>query len=104
MKKRREITIETESVWIIHQRRRRVHVGCAVCDPRVEMLTAEDAAALCQVSHRAIYRGVEQGRIHFSETADGWLLVCPASLLEGLKESLRPAQALALRSHHHDPD
>ncbi len=44
------------------------------------MLTPEEAARLTGLSQRAICRGVEAGAVHFLETADGCLFVCPASL------------------------
>jgi hypothetical protein len=55
-------------------------VWCEACGATVEMVTAEQAAALAEVSTRAIYRQVESGQIHFTETADGQLFVCLNSL------------------------
>lgn len=45
------------------------------------MLTPEEAAWLVCVTPRTIYRWVEEGRIHFRESEEGWLLICLASLL-----------------------
>jgi len=44
------------------------------------MITPEEAAALCEVSTRTIYRWLESGAIHFSETASEGLLICLSSL------------------------
>jgi len=47
------------------------------------MFTPEVAARLASVSQRTIYRWIEAGSLHFTETPDGGLLVCQASLLAG---------------------
>jgi len=44
------------------------------------MCTPEEAAVLTHVSTRTIYRRVEAGRVHFTETAEGLLLVCLNSI------------------------
>ena len=44
------------------------------------MLTAEGAAGAAGVSTRTIYRWVESGKIHFTETAEGRVLICLDSL------------------------
>jgi hypothetical protein len=44
------------------------------------MLIPEAAAAVAQVSLRAIYRWVEKGELHFAETPEGALLICQDSL------------------------
>lgn len=82
MKKRirTEITVETHEIWVIRNSRAMSSVLCAECAEQSGMLTPEEAARLLQTSTRAIYRHVEAGQIHFSETTDGGLLVCPESL------------------------
>ena len=45
------------------------------------MLTPEQAAAVAGVTVRAVNRRVEDGSVHFLETADGRLLVCVNSLV-----------------------
>ena len=49
---------------------------CSACTPVAPLLPPHDAAQLAGVSVRALYRLVEDGRIHFKETPDGLLLVC----------------------------
>jgi excisionase family DNA binding protein len=44
------------------------------------MLTADEAATIAKVSSRTIYRRVEAGEMHYTETAEGRLLVCANSL------------------------
>lgn len=82
-KRRTETTVETHEVWVV--RRRSGAAGgaparCAECDARGGMCTPEEAATLARVSPRVVYRWVEAGRLHFTETGDGALFVCLASL------------------------
>ena len=44
------------------------------------MVTPDQAAQLCQVSTRTIYRWLEAGKIHFMETEKGFSLICLQSL------------------------
>jgi predicted site-specific integrase-resolvase len=46
------------------------------------MVTADDAATIAKVSSRTIYRRVEAGETHYTETAEGRLLVCTNSIRE----------------------
>jgi len=52
---------------------------CVRCAKPSGMITPEEAAALCDVSTREVYRWLETGTIHFSETT-GVLLICLTSL------------------------
>lgn len=81
MKKRTETIIETHRIQIIRWRRPGVTAWCHVCSAHVRMITPEEAAALTKVTTRAIYRWVEAGALHFTETAEGALIVCPDSLV-----------------------
>ena len=78
--KKTEITIETHQVKVIRRSRRAERAWCAACGAMVQMVTAEQSALLAGVTTRAIYRWVEEGRLHFTETEAGGLLVCPGSL------------------------
>ena len=53
---------------------------CDRCTEPSGMITPDEAAALCDVSTRTIYRWLESGVIHFSETATEGLLICLSSL------------------------
>jgi len=44
------------------------------------MVTADEAANLAGVTTRTVYRRIEQGKVHFMETAEGRVLVCVNSL------------------------
>jgi len=79
IRKRTEITVETERLLIIRGHKRAI-VWCASCARRREMLTTDDAAIAVQVTSRTIFRWAESGRIHCTETPEGLLLICPESL------------------------
>jgi len=80
--KRTKITIETERELVVSSRRRRARfvVWCEDCAGIVAMITVDEAAALASDSSRSIYRQVENGRLHFAETPEGQLFICPRSL------------------------
>jgi excisionase family DNA binding protein len=44
------------------------------------MVTPDEAARLAGVTTRTVYRWIEAGKVHFAETPEGLLLVCPNSL------------------------
>lgn len=80
MKKRRETIIERRQIQIIRHRKPGMPAWCNGCSAHVRMITPEEAAALTQVTTRTIYRWVEAGELHFAETPEGALLICPDSL------------------------
>ena len=80
MKKRMKVTLETNRLLVIARRGPARRAWCADCGAQVQMLWPEEAAALAGVSSRTVYALVEAGQLHFTETADGWLLICPNSL------------------------
>ena len=79
-KRRIEITVEKRRVVVLNRRNRSVHAWCGTCDEQVQMVTPDEAAQLFQVSTRTIYRRIENGRLHFTETEKGFSLVCLKSL------------------------
>jgi hypothetical protein len=87
MKRRTEIKIEIERSLIIRRPEAEAIAWCAECAARVQMLKPEDAAVVARVSVRTIYRWVEAGKLHFSETPEGpngpnaMLRICLNSLM-----------------------
>jgi excisionase family DNA binding protein len=80
------ITLETERVIWLRQRRGCAPLWCAGCGDGTRMMSADEAALLTRISTRTIYRWIEADRIHFTGTPDGLLMVCLKSLYD-LKES-----------------
>ena len=80
-KRRIEITIERQRVTFI-RRKGSASGWCASCGQQVWMVTPEEAALLAGLAARTIYRRVEGGSVHFTESADGSLLICADSIVE----------------------
>jgi excisionase family DNA binding protein len=80
-KRRIEITIEAERSVIFRKKRNNAQARCAHCAAQVRMLTPEEAALVAGVSQRTINRWVEAGKLHFTETPEGLLLICLNSLV-----------------------
>src|SRR5437867_8353836 len=79
--KKAEVFVETEVEIEVRWRTRRLGpVWCAQCAAPVEMVPPDVAALVAEVSARAVFAWVEAGRIHFTETPEGALLVCLNSL------------------------
>lgn len=85
MKRKAKLTIETERVWMIvrsgqYPRMRK----CEVCGEIVRLVTVDEAATLTPLCSRAIYRLIEDEKIHFVETGDKRLLICFKSIRHSL--------------------
>lgn len=86
MKRRIEITVETERVTLVRRRReKRRTLWCAACDAESFMLSMDEAAAFAGMSTMAVFRLAEAGRLHWQETRAGSLVVCRNSLLRNLR-------------------
>jgi len=72
--------VETEQILVIRRSGQPVLVWCPECARQARMVRPEEAAILADLSPRAIYRRVEDGRLHFTETTQGQLWVCLNSL------------------------
>lgn len=79
-KRKTSITIETERVIWLRKYRGLTLAWCPDCGEQTRMLSTDEAALQYHVSMRAIYRLVDAHRIHFTETPDESLLICPKSL------------------------
>jgi hypothetical protein len=83
-RRKTRITIETERFLSLRQTgagSKRI-AWCAVCGAERRLVTPTEAAALAGASERMIYQLVESGALHFTEDADGRVLVCLGSLLK----------------------
>lgn len=80
MKRRTEITIETERVLVISKRNTSALAWCSACGSQEQMITPEVAAKTISLSTRAVYRLIESDQLHFIETHDNRLWICVNSL------------------------
>jgi hypothetical protein len=87
-KKRTEIRIETSETLTI-RRRRLARQWCSECERDVVMLTIEQTAELTGATELEACRLVETGRLHFTETARGKLLICADSLARLIRTERR---------------
>src|SRR4026208_391217 len=79
------------------RRNHSVHAWCGTCAEQVQMVTPDEAAQLCQVSTRTIYRRIETGRFHFTETEKGFSLICLQSLESDASPAPQPGKEMATR-------
>jgi hypothetical protein len=80
MIRRTEISIETHRVMTIRRRGRLTRSWCDGCLAEVQMITPNEAAAIAGVGSRAIYRWIEESRVHFIEDPSKLILVCVPSI------------------------
>jgi hypothetical protein len=80
---RTSITIQTERLLVMGNNRS-LYSLCAECGDEVCMVTVDQASSLTGARSRDIYRDIEDGKIHFIETAKGSLLICFNSLNRGI--------------------
>ena len=85
--RRTEVTVEMDEIILITGSQATRLPPCPHCRDAVAMITPEQAAEIVAANTRAIYRWIEEGRIHSAETATGGLLVCPRSLCEAIGET-----------------
>jgi hypothetical protein len=87
------ITVTQEELWVLRKPTSRFQLWCEECAGDVDMVPAEKAASLARISARALFRAVENQRLHFKETADGRLLVCVSSLEQFVNNKKRELAA-----------
>jgi hypothetical protein len=80
--RRMKVTVETERLLVISRRRGQLDGWCEACHAEVRVVGVEEAALVANLGQRAIFRWIESGRLHFTETPRGALLICLESLLE----------------------
>lgn len=80
MKRKTEITFETEETVVIRKAPQTFTVFCRECRATVEMVSPQAVAAFSQISEREIFRLIEAGKIHFVEAES--VFVCRNSLTE----------------------
>jgi hypothetical protein len=78
--KRTEITIETDRIVVLSKRKVSVVSWCHECGQQTKMVTVDEAAAIAGVTSRTMYRWADAQKLHVTETADGVLMICRASL------------------------
>jgi hypothetical protein len=85
MRRRTEITIETERLMVLGKHgnyaiSQRPYGWCPACSLHVEYLTTDEAALMTRVNSMSIFRWIQLGLLHYIETEEGLLLICRQSL------------------------
>lgn len=74
---------------------------CRQCGHDTRLLPPEDAAILTGVSPREIYRRLEVGQVHFTESNVGRLLICLSSVVHNApEEEVSKLYCLASQKEH----
>ena len=76
----RRVTVRTERTLIFRSHGSVRIQWCAGCAARVGMVCVDGAAREVGLSELAIYKLIEERALHFSEDAEGRVLVCLNSL------------------------
>jgi hypothetical protein len=74
------LTIEQCQRTTVRRELRLVTGWCEECSSEALLLSPDEAAAVMQTTTRLIFRQVEAGAVHFTESDDGTLRVCLNSL------------------------
>lgn len=84
-----DILVETKRRFIICQPEQDERFFCPCCPG--QMISAEASAVFFRLSRRDVYRMIETGKVHFSETETGLLFICPESFAEILTNETEKA-------------
>ena len=95
MKRRRtrkttEIEVETQEVIFTAHGTRPATAWCQQCARESAMDSPDGVARLTGVSVRAVYRWIDAGGIHFTESPGGRLLVCLLSVQQIAQQEWHP--------------
>lgn len=80
IRRRTEVTIETETLVIFPRGPDALRAWCERCGAETPMLTPGAAARLSGVTTSSIYDRVSAGSVHFIELPGGRPLICARSL------------------------
>jgi hypothetical protein len=81
-RRRTEITVETREVLVVRKLKNPTLAWCSACAAEARMVSPDRAATIACTNPRTIYRWVEAGKVHSTETVDRATLICLNSLPE----------------------
>ena len=76
---RLEVLFEQREIWRVKHADDPETMPCPFCSEETPMIAAEKLASVLGQSTRAIYKGIDEGKVHFVETASMHMFVCLAS-------------------------
>lgn len=80
MAKQTKITIETDSLLIMHVRNSK-RAWCSQCAAETEMIALENVGVISNLDRSAVEEWLNSGELHRSKLANGSTLICLNSLL-----------------------
>jgi len=88
MAKQTKITIETESIFVLHGRTS-IRAWCPQCGSEAEMVALESTAVVSNLGPEELTQWFASQELHHSQTADGSPLICLNSLLKRVRSTNR---------------
>ena len=88
-KRTTRVTVETHRLIVLRAREHAAIMWCAACGAETQAVTVGQAARICAVTQRTIFRLVEADRLHFHDMPAGELLICAESLFRLAEETPR---------------
>jgi hypothetical protein len=82
---RLEVFFEQHEIWHVKPADDLETMACPVCPKETPMISAEKLASALGQSTRAIYKRIDEGKVHFFETTDMHMFVCLASYSTGVE-------------------
>jgi hypothetical protein len=79
-RRRTKITIETAELLFARTEEKPIVAWCPACQSETRNVTRIQAALLCHVDQNTIQEWIQGGRLHVSDTPEGGLVICLASL------------------------
>ena len=86
MAKRTKITIETDSLLVLRDRRS-LRAWCPQCGLKSEMIPLNEVGVISNLPPREIEAWLESEELHHTSTADGAPLICLNSMLKRFRKS-----------------
>lgn len=88
MAKQTKITIETESLMVLHGRTS-IRAWCPQCGSEEEMVALASTAVVSNLAPAAVVEWFASQELHYSQAADASTLICLNSLLKCVRNENR---------------
>ena len=88
MAKQTKITIETDSLLILHGRTS-IRAWCPQCGSEEEMVALDSTAVMSNLAPAAVTEWFSSQELHHLQRADGSCLICLKSLLKRIRSTNR---------------
>jgi len=79
-RRRTKLVVETERMLIVRGHHTEMNNRCDRCGAEAKLVSPELAATLTGLSRRAVYRLIESGQVHFTESSQALVSICLQSL------------------------